>query len=282
MILRPVHTISRIRLETDRYPAEGLRLGFVPTMGALHRGHEALIRRAGLECDRVAVSVFVNPLQFSPEEDLRGYPRNLEKDLQVCASLGVDLVFAPSPEEMYPAPQLAYVDVDSLTEHLCGPFRPGHFRGVATVVLKLLNIIRPARAYFGEKDYQQLVVIRKMISDLNLTVEIVPVATVRESDGLACSSRNAYLDPERRSKAPLLYRALEAARDEIVAGLKDPVAAREAGLKTLAGEAEIEVEYLQIVDIASLQPVNRVTRPVLIAGAVRIGSTRLIDNIVHP
>lgn len=282
MSLRPIHTISRIRLETDRFSEKGLRLGFVPTMGALHRGHEALIGRAGLECDRVAVSIFVNPLQFSPEEDLRSYPRNLENDLQVCASLGVDLVFAPSPEEMYPARQLAYVDVESLTEHLCGPFRPGHFRGVATVVLKLFNIIRPARAYFGEKDYQQLVVIRKVIADLNLTVEIVPVATVRESDGLACSSRNAYLDPERRSKAPLLHRALEAARDEIAAGLKNPVAAREAGLKLLAGEAEIEVEYLQIVDIATLQPVNRVTRPVLIAGAVRIGSTRLIDNIVYP
>jgi len=248
-------------------------------MGALHAGHETLIKTARAECDVVTVSVFVNPLQFGPSEDYSRYPRTWPQDLTICDRNGVELVFAPPVEEVYPTPQLITVDVGRLAEHLCGKFRPGHFRGVATVVLKLLNITRPARAYFGEKDIQQLVIIRRMVSDLNLPIRIVGVPTVRESDGLALSSRNKYLNAEERRAAPALYRALHDAASRIRAGEHDVSKIRAGALTLLAQSSLIRVEYIEVVDPDELQPLESIVGPVRIAAAVWIGTTRLIDNI---
>jgi pantoate--beta-alanine ligase len=248
-------------------------------MGALHAGHEALLRAARKESGSVVVSIFVNPLQFGPEEDYSRYPRALPEDLEICERNGVDLVFAPPVEEMYPLPQLTFTEVTRVSEHLCGRFRPGHFRGVATVVLKLLNIVQPDRAYFGEKDIQQLAVIRRMVMDLNLAVVIVGVPTVREADGLALSSRNKYLNAEERQAAPALHRALQQAAEQIRSGERDPSSIRRAGLTLLNESSLIRVEYFEIVDPEELQPASAITGPVRIAGAVWIGSTRLIDNV---
>jgi pantoate--beta-alanine ligase len=278
MYVRVVHTARDVRefLESKR------NIGLVPTMGALHTGHERLIQVARSECDTVAVSIFVNPLQFGPNEDFARYPRSLSRDLEVCERAGVDLVFAPSVEEMYPLPQATSVEVSRLDEHLCGKFRPGHFRGVATVVLKLLNIVQPKRAYFGEKDMQQLTIIRRMVADLNVDVEIIGVATVREPDGLALSSRNQYLNPEERQSAPALYRALQEAARRIRAGEHAASKVREAALALLAESPLIRVQYFEIVDPDELQPVETITGPVLIASAVWLGTTRLIDNVKLP
>jgi pantoate--beta-alanine ligase len=249
-------------------------------MGALHAGHEKLIQTSRRQSDILVVSIFVNPLQFGPNEDYGRYPRSLTADLEMCERNGVDLVFNPSVEEMYPAPQLACVEIGRLGDHLCGRFRPGHFRGVATVVLKLLNIVQPHRAFFGEKDMQQLMIVRRMVQDLNLPAEIVGVQTVRESDGLALSSRNAYLTPEERSAAPALYRALREAADRIRAGEKDVAKIREAGLAVLAANPLIRLQYFEIVDADELQPMQMIDSPARIAGAVFLGSTRLIDNVL--
>jgi pantoate--beta-alanine ligase len=248
-------------------------------MGALHAGHERLIQTARAECETVAVSIFVNPTQFGPNEDYSRYPRPLDEDLKICERSGVDFVFAPAVEEMYPSPQVTFVDVGRLAEHLCGRFRPGHFRGVATVVLKLLNIVQPQRAYFGEKDLQQLTIIRRMVSDLNLPLTIVGVPIVREPDGLALSSRNKYLSPEERQAAPALNRALEAAAANIRAGEKDVAKIQKAALAMLAPSPLIRVEYFEVVDPAELQPATIIRGPVRIAVAAWIGSTRLIDNV---
>jgi pantoate--beta-alanine ligase len=272
--VRAVHTVSEVREFLEGRKNAGL----VPTMGALHRGHEQLIRTARPECDVLVVSLFVNPLQFGPKEDYGRYPRMWEQDLEMCERNRVDVIFAPSVEEMYPMPQLAFVDVARLTDRLCGEFRPGHFRGVATVVLKLLNIIQPQRAFFGEKDMQQLAVIRRMVAELNVPVEIVGVPTVRESDGLALSSRNKYLNPEERRAAPALYRALTEAADRIRAGERDAKLVREAALETLKSSPLIRVEYFEVVDSEELQPIEIVRGAVRIAAAVWIGTTRLIDN----
>jgi pantoate--beta-alanine ligase len=255
-------------------------IGLVPTMGALHAGHETLIRTARKAADIVVVSIFVNPLQFAPNEDYAKYPRALPKDLEMCEWAGVDLVFAPSLEEMYPLPQLTFVETTRVSDHMCGAFRPGHFRGVATVVLKLFNIVQPDRAWFGEKDMQQLVIIRRMVTDLNLPIEIIGVPTVRESDGLALSSRNQYLSPEERRAAPVLYRALQEASGMIRSGEHDAKKIREAAMMILCREPLVRVEYLEIVDTKEVQPIVEVSTPVRIAGAIRIGSTRLIDNVL--
>ena len=254
-------------------------IGLVPTMGALHAGHEILIGTARRGAALVAVSIFVNPLQFGPSEDYAKYPRALPRDLEMCERAGADLVFAPSVEEMYPLPQLAFVEVTRLTDHLCGAFRPGHFRGVATVVLKLFNIIQPDRVWFGEKDMQQLAVIRRMTADLNLPIEIIGVPTVRESDGLALSSRNQYLSPAERKAAPVLYRALQEASGLIRSGERDAGKIREAAMAILSKEPLVRVEYLEIVDPNEMQPASVVSGSVRIAGAIRIGNTRLIDNV---
>ena len=272
--MQVVHTVSDVRgfLENRK------NIALVPTMGALHIGHETLIRTALAESDVLAVSIFVNPLQFGPNEDYSRYPRPLPQDLEVCERNAVDLVFAPTVEEMYPLPQLTNVEVGRVSEHLCGKFRPGHFRGVATVVLKLLNIVQPQRAYFGEKDLQQLMVIRRMVMDLNVPVTIVGVPTVREPDGLALSSRNKYLDAQERTAAPALRRALQEAANRIRAGEREPSKVRDAAMQILNASPLIRIEYFEIVDPEELQPVTVINGPVRIAAAIWIGKTRLIDN----
>lgn len=265
----------RARLARERSRSVGL----VPTMGALHRGHEALLAAARAENDFVVTSIFVNPIQFDRAEDLANYPRPMDDDLQVCDRHGVDLVFAPSVADIYPGEQLTFVESPSLSTHLCGAHRPGHFRGVATVVLKLFNIVQPDRAYFGEKDAQQLAIIRRMVEDLNVPVTIVPVATIREPDGLALSSRNKHLTPHEREIAPVLSRALRCAAAAIERGEQPVAAVKERAMAQFESFPEARVEYFEIVDPATLQPVESVTGPVLIAAAMWLGATRLIDNV---
>jgi len=277
--LSPVSSVPEIRQRLNQLRAGKKSIGLVPTMGALHAGHASLIARARTECDCVIVSIFVNPLQFGPNEDYQRYPRPLAKDLAVCEAQGADLVFAPDVSDMYASPQLTYVDVTRIADHLCGAFRPGHFRGVSTVVLKLFNIVQPDRAYFGEKDYQQLCVIRRMVSDLNVPLAVVSVPTFREADGLALSSRNVYLEPAQRAAAPGLFRALGAAREMIEAGETDAMKVKAAATKGLAADAHVRIEYFEIVDPAEVQPVTSITGPVRIAAAIWIGKTRLIDNV---
>jgi pantoate--beta-alanine ligase len=249
-------------------------------MGALHAGHGRLIETARRESDCAVVSIFVNPIQFDRTDDYSRYPRALPNDLEFCAARGVDIVFAPTPEEVYPAAQRAFVDVNEISDHLCGPFRPGHFRGVATVVLKLLNIVQPDRAYFGEKDAQQIAVIRQLVKDLNVPVAIVEVPTVREADGLALSSRNAYLTAEERRVAPVLHRALQAAALSISAGATCAAEIKKEALHVFAAHSQVRVEYLEIVNLADMQPVEQIIGSVRVAGAIWIGKTRLIDNVL--
>jgi len=254
----------------------GKTVGLVPTMGALHAGHRRLFEIARAETDVVVASIFVNPTQFNRPDDLQQYPRTLAQDLAVCRATGVDVVFAPSAAEMYPKAQLAWVDVSALTKHLCGPGRPGHFQGVATVVMKLFQIVQPNRSYFGEKDAQQLAIIQRMVKDLNVPVTVVPVATVREPDGLALSSRNQHLSPSEREHAVALSQALFAARDLVERGERSPevIASSVAPLFK-----DVRLEYFSIVALDTLSPVDRVEGPVLIAAAIWLGSTRLIDNV---
>ena len=275
-----VHSIEEIRRIVSGVRRAGRSSGLVPTMGALHAGHGRLIEIARRESDFVVVSVFVNPTQFDRAEDYSRYPRTLASDVEFCAALGVDAVFAPAVEEMYPRPQRTLVEVQGVSEHLCGRFRPGHFRGVATVVLKLLNIIQPDRAYFGEKDAQQLAVIRRMAADLNVSSAIVDVPTVRDADGLALSSRNGRLSAGERLVAPVLNRALQAAEAFIIAGMTSAEEVRSAALRVFEQHPEVRVEYLEIVDPDEMQPVEQIIGPVRIAGAVWIGKTRLIDNVL--
>ena len=278
--MRTVSSIAEVRslLAQTQRP-----VGFVPTMGALHAGHGRLIEVARRESASVAVSIFVNPSQFNQNEDYLRYPRPLETDLAFCAARGVDVVFAPPVEEMYPQPQLAWVDVTRVADHMEGRFRPGHFRGVATVVLKLLQIVQPERAYFGEKDAQQLAVVRRMVKDLNLPVEVVGVETVREPDGLALSSRNRHLSAEERAVAPRIYAALRDIAERIAAGETNAEALRRTAMEALAEEPRMRVEYLEIAhDIADdeeMQPVELITGAVRVAAAVWVGRTRLIDNV---
>jgi pantoate--beta-alanine ligase len=256
----------------------GRPIGFIPTMGALHDGHRGLIENARAECGFVAVSIFVNPLQFAPSEDYSRYPRDLAADAELCRAAGADLIFAPSAAEMYPEEQLTFVEVDRIGDNLCGRFRPGHFRGVATVVLKLFNIVQPDRAYFGEKDLQQLAVIRRMVRDMALPLTVVPVATVREPDGLALSSRNRYLSADERRAAPVVYRALRTAFNTAGAGERDAQRILAAGLAVLDGEPLARVQYFEVVD-SDMQPVSQLPEPAYAAASVFLGSTRLIDNI---
>jgi pantoate--beta-alanine ligase len=258
----------------------GLMTALVPTMGALHAGHGALIERARREADVVFVTIFVNPIQFDRPDDYEKYALNLQTDLEFCAARGVDFVFAPDVTEMSPSPPDTFVEVPRVSERLCGEFRPGHFRGVATVVAKLFNIVPADAAYFGEKDAQQLAVIRRMVADLNIPITIIPVPTVREADGLALSSRNQRLSPAERRVAPLLYQALEAAREKIAGGCRDAAAVKESGIELLRAEPQIRVEYFEVADAEEMQPVERVAGPVRIAAAVWLGSTRLIDNVI--
>jgi pantoate--beta-alanine ligase len=271
-------TIAGLREAVREARGQGKSIGVVPTMGALHEGHAELIRRARAETSYVVVTVFVNPIQFDRPEDLARYPRDLATDVKLCERMGADAVFAPDVAEMYPGELMTSVEVTGVSDKLEGEFRPGHFKGVATVVAKLLNIAGADRAYFGEKDSQQLAVIQKMVLDLNIPTEIVPVATVRESDGLALSSRNRLLTEEHRRLAPALYRALSAALDRLQGGAS-PSEARDAALAVLAGTPEIQVQYLEVADASTMQPVTQIAGPVRVAAAVWLGKVRLIDNV---
>lgn len=274
-----VETIRAIRERLTDGRRSGSTVGLVPTMGALHAGHVRLIELARRDCQSVTVSIFVNPLQFDRSDDLRHYPRTVDADLAVCRQLGVDYVFAPSAHEMYPRPPLCTVDVGQLADHLCGPFRPGHFRGVATVVLKLFQIVQPDRAYFGEKDAQQLAIVRQLVTDFNTPVVIVGVPTVREPDGLALSSRNRLLRPHERRSATALYRALREAERQIGDGLRDVTQIKAHARTAIPDEHGLRLEYLEIVDPGTMQPVEQITGPVRVAGALWVGTTRLIDNL---
>jgi len=256
----------------------GFSVGLVPTMGYLHPGHISLIERARKENDMVVVSIFVNPIQFGPNEDLDKYPRDMPHDREVCEKAGAELIFAPEPSEMYPSENLVFVDIKELGNGLCGAKRPGHFRGVCTVVSKLFNIVLPDRAYFGEKDAQQLAIIRRMVKDLNFGTEIVSCPIVREPDGLAMSSRNLYLSHEERKAALSLSRSLSAAKELMRKGEKDAVKIREAIVAGISAEPLVKIDYAEIVDSADLSPVEKIEKPVLAAAAVYFGKTRLIDN----
>ena len=257
----------------------GHRVGCVPTMGALHVAHLSLMEAAKRDGTFVVVTVFVNPTQFGPSEDFESYPRDEAGDLAACERVGVDLVFVPPVEEMYPPASATAVCVSGLTETLCGAHRPGHFDGVTTVVTKLFNIVRPDVAYFGQKDAQQLAVIRRMTHDLDLPIQIVGCPTVREADGLAVSSRNAYLDQSQRLQATCLYRALTEAKVRIESGERDSAVVLGAMRQIVDDAGPADIDYISVVDPESMQPVRRIERPVLVALAVRIGSTRLIDNL---
>jgi len=263
--------------------AAGIRreevLGFVPTMGALHEGHGALLEEARKRCSIVAASIFVNPIQFNQRTDYDFYPRVLEEDVAFCAARGVDYIFAPPDDEMYPELQRVFVEVGDTSAHLCGRSRPGHFRGVATVVMKLFQMLRPQFAFFGEKDYQQLAIVRHLVRDLNVPVEVVGVPTVRESDGLALSSRNRRLNAAERSLAPCLYTALLVARQLIACGERNTAAIKERVIQVLQGVPQIRLDYFELVDPDTIRPVDVVEAPVRAAAAIWIGETRLIDNV---
>lgn len=255
-------------------------LGLVPTMGALHAGHLALVARAGVENDCVAASIFVNPTQFGPHEDLAAYPQPRERDLALLREHGVDLVWTPTPADVYPPGFQTWIDVGEVSRPLEGAHRPGHFRGVATVVAKLFNAFTPDRAYFGQKDAQQLAVIRRMARDLNFPLEIVACPTVREPDGLAMSSRNSYLNPEQRAAATVLYRALSAARSQVESGERDGAVLRAAMQAVLDQEPLAQTDYVSVADPETLQELARVEDGALLSLAVRIGQVRLIDNLL--
>jgi len=258
----------------------GGSVGFVPTMGYLHEGHLALVKQARVENFAVIVSIYVNPTQFGPREDLGTYPRELDRDLELLREEGVDIVFVPSDDEMYPPEFSSWVDVEKVTERLEGASRPGHFRGVATVVAKLLNIVQPTKAYFGQKDAQQAAVIKRMVADLNMGIEIVVVPTVRESDGLAMSSRNIYLNPGERQAATILFKALTLAQQLSQGGEKDAGKIRRQMTSLIQKEPLAQIDYVSIADAETLEELNSIDRPALAYLAVRIGKTRLIDNML--
>lgn len=279
--MRLVKTVAELRDATAAFRRDGKTVGFVPTMGFLHIGHLTLVERAKADNDVTVVSIFVNPLQFAANEDLARYPRDLARDSALLEEAGVDILFAPTVTEMYPRPMLTVVDVPELGSQLEGEVRPGHFAGVATVVTKLFNLVQPDAAYFGEKDYQQVTLIRRMVKDLGQPVRIVPVATVREADGLACSSRNVYLIPEQRAAAVIVPRALDEAERLYHAGHDDPAAFEAAIKKFIAAEPLASPEVVAVRDPETLAPIASLqARPVLVALFVRIGSTRLLDNRV--
>jgi pantoate--beta-alanine ligase len=273
-------SIAPLRDRVAEARRAGLIVGLVPTMGALHAGHARLIEHARRGCKLVVVSIFVNPLQFDREDDLDRYPRTLSADVNMCAACGVDIVFAPAVSEMYPAAPSCTVEVGRIADHLCGRHRQGHFRGVATVVMKLFQIVQPDRAYFGEKDAQQLAVIRHLVRDFDVPVVVEGVATVRDADGVALSSRNQQLGPEERVLARSLYGALREARRQISMGECDAGRVTTAAGLQLPRDDRLRLEYLEIVDAENIQPVERIEGPVLVAGALWVGATRLIDNVL--
>lgn len=278
--MKIIKTIEELRPIIKGWKREGLTVGLVPTMGYLHEGHKSLIVKAVSENDKVVVSDFVNPTQFGVNEDLSSYPRDIERDAALCEAAGADIIFYPEPEEMYFPDKCTFVDMDKLTKGLCGKTRPVHFSGVCTVVSKLFNIVTPDRAYFGQKDAQQLAVIKRMVRDLNFDITIVGCPIVREADGLALSSRNTYLSEEERKAALILNKSLTLGKEMIEAGEKNAAKVREAIIKNMETEPLAKVDYVEIVDAENLEPVENIDAPVLVATAVYIGKTRLIDNFV--
>lgn len=278
--MKIVSTIQEVREQVKIWKKEGLSIGFVPTMGYLHEGHGSLITKARQNNDKVVVSIFVNPMQFGPTEDLESYPRDLEKDSLFCETLGTDLIFHPEPEELYTKDFCSYVDMNGLTNELCGLSRPVHFRGVCTVVNKLFNIVMPTRAYFGQKDAQQLAVIRRMVKDLNMDIEIIGCPIVREADGLAKSSRNTYLSPKERSAALCLSRSIQLGQSMVEAGETNANIILDQMKAVINAEPLAKIDYVKCVNGLTMQQVETIEGPILIAIAVYIGKTRLIDNFI--
>lgn len=275
-----VKTVKEIRAIVKEWRRQGLSVGLVPTMGFLHEGHQSLIAKSAAQNDRTVVSVFVNPIQFGPNEDLESYPRDIERDKAAVEAAGGDIIFHPEPSEMYPPHFTSFVDTTETTELLCGAVRPIHFRGVCTVVGKLFNIVRPDRAYFGQKDAQQLATIRRFVRDLNFGIEIVPCPIVREADGLAKSSRNTYLSPAERQAALILSKSLKLGKEAIENGEKDAKKVIEIIKANLATEPLARIDYVEVVDFENIQRVDTISGETLVAIAVYIGKTRLIDNFI--
>lgn len=278
--MKIVETIKEVREQVRAWRKEGLTVGLVPTMGYLHEGHKSLIDRAVAENDRVVVSVFVNPMQFGPSEDLESYPRDMERDAALCEQAGAALIFHPQPEEMYPKDFSSYVDMNTLTGGLCGKSRPIHFRGVCTVVAKLFHIVEPDKAYFGQKDAQQLAVIRHMVNDLSFGIEIVGCPIIREEDGLAKSSRNTYLSEEERKAALILSQSLKEGKKCVEKGEKSGANLKKLIADKIQTEPLAKIDYVEVVNWNTLEPVEQIEKPVLVAIAVYIGKTRLIDNFI--
>lgn len=277
--LKVIKKVKAMKRLSDSLREEGRIIGLVPTMGALHEGHLSLIDKCRKACDITIVSIFVNKLQFGPKEDFKSYPKRFDKDKKAAAARGADYIFAPSHEEMYSEGHSSFVDVEGVTENLCGLSRPGHFKGVATIVAKLFNIVRPHKAFFGEKDYQQLVVIKTMVRDLSIDVKIISGKIVREDDGLAMSSRNAYLNKKERKKAAVLYRSLVESKRLFLAGEKSSLKIIKNAVNLVRSEG-FEIDYVKIVDINTLKDVKTIGDSALMALAVKAGKARLIDNIV--
>ena len=275
-----VSTVKEVRDRVKAWKKEGKQVGLVPTMGYLHEGHKSLIDKAVAENDAVVVSVFVNPMQFGPTEDLASYPRDLEADAKLCEAAGASLIFHPEPEEMYKDGFCSFVDMNGLTNALCGLSRPVHFRGVCTVVNKLFNIVQPDKAYFGEKDAQQLAVIKRMVTDLNMDIEIVGCPIIREADGLAKSSRNTYLNAEERQAALVLNRSLKAGKALVDAGETRACVIKSAITAEIEKEPLARIDYVDVVDFDTITPVEKLEGSILVAIAVYIGKTRLIDNFI--
>lgn len=273
-------TVQEVRGYVKACRSQGKSIGLVPTMGFFHEGHLSLMRAARRECDVVVVSLFVNPTQFGPHEDYDRYPRDLERDRVMAQEVGVDLLFVPTVEEMYPPGYATYVEVERLTDIMCGRSRPGHFRGVATVVTKLFNIVQPDRAYFGQKDAQQALVIKRMVRDLNMPVDIRVMPIVREEDGLAMSSRNVYLSPEERQSALVLIRSLRRAEEMVRDGERSADRIKEAIRETIGSEQRARIDYVEVVDAEELKPLETIQGKALAAVAVFIGNARLIDNVI--
>ncbi|AAD36154.1 pantoate--beta-alanine ligase [Thermotoga maritima MSB8] len=278
--MRIIETIEEMKKFSEEMREKKKTIGFVPTMGYLHEGHLSLVRRARAENDVVVVSIFVNPTQFGPNEDYERYPRDFERDRKLLEKENVDCIFHPSVEEMYPPDFSTYVEETKLSKHLCGRSRPGHFRGVCTVVTKLFNIVKPHRAYFGQKDAQQFRVLRRMVRDLNMDVEMIECPIVREPDGLAMSSRNVYLSPEERQQALSLYQSLKIAENLYLNGERDAEKIKEEMIKHLSRFDKVKIDYVEIVDEETLEPVEKIDRKVIVAVAAWVGNARLIDNTI--
>lgn len=278
--MKVIRNIKEMQRISDLLRKEGKRIGLVPTMGYLHEGHLSLVIKAKSLCDSVVVSIFVNPTQFGPGEDYERYPRDEEGDKAKLIREGVDFLFVPEPKDMYPSGYQTYIDVTEVSKGLCGDFRPGHFRGVATVVAKLFNIVRPHLAVFGEKDYQQLLVIERLVEDLNFDIEIIPGTLIREKDGIAMSSRNAYLSPENRAKALVLYRSLMKGKALYDSGERGVFTICEAVKKMINSVDGVSLQYLEMRDAETLEKVDHLNRPAVMAIAAMVGPIRLIDNII--